>query len=232
MAEYTVEGVVLRRWDAGEADRRVAVLTEQHGKIYLTAKGARKAGARLAGSTEPATHARFGVGARRNAYITQVQPLRGFATMRADYERLLCAMALLEAVDAIAPEGQPLPEVYAVCIEGLSAIAGANSAVCALCWSDLRLMRSAGFEPDFGEALRTNSTWLDPQEGGAARGHSTSAFEVHREVLIALARLQEAEAAPPNLKRAAAVAGAIHRFWLEYAHHPLHARRSLLTSLG
>ncbi|MEO7454461.1 MAG: DNA repair protein RecO, partial [Fimbriimonadales bacterium] len=195
MAEFTVEGIVLRRWDTGESDRRLAVLTPDRGKIYLTARGSRKAGARLAAFTEPGTHASFGVGARRNAYVTQVQPLQGFSGLRSDYVRLMCALALFEVVDAVSPEDQPVPETYTECVAAVSAIASGEP-VAALCWFDLRLMASTGHGPDFSRP----SLLLSPEDGGAATAVSRDAFSVSKEVAITLSKLQGLPSPPEKLK--------------------------------
>ena len=53
MPTYLTEGVVLRRVDYGEADRILTVLTREHGKIGVIARGVRKAGSRLAGAYRP-----------------------------------------------------------------------------------------------------------------------------------------------------------------------------------
>ena len=226
MAEFTVEGIVLRRWDSGESDRRIALLTPDRGKIYLTARGARKAGARLAPFTEPATYAAFGVGARRNAYVTQVQPLQGFAGLRTDYLRLMCVLAFLEVVDAVLSEDQPAPEVFEDCVSGINAICGSDP-VAALCWIDLRLMASTGHGPDFSRP----STMLSPEDGGVASIRSRDSFSVSKEVAITLSKLQSLTESPEKMKGSADVAAAILRFWETYASKKLVARRSLIESL-
>ena len=226
MAEFTVEGIVLRRWDSGESDRRIAVLTPDRGKIYLTARGARKSGARLAPFTEPGTYANFAVGARKNAYLTQVQPVRAFTALRSDYTRLMAAMALFEVVDAVAPEDQPLPEIFGDCLMGIEAIAAADP-IAALCWIDLRLMTSTGHGPDFSRP----NTALSPEDGGAATASSMDAFEVTKEVAITLQKIQQLAEPPPKLKTGKDTAQAILKFWETYAHKKLIARRTLIDSL-
>ena len=52
MPTYLTEGVILRRVDYGEADRILTVLTREHGKIGVIARGVRKAGSRLAAHTD------------------------------------------------------------------------------------------------------------------------------------------------------------------------------------
>lgn len=216
----------MRRWDSGESDRRIAVLTPDLGKIYLTARGARKAGARLAAFTEPGTYATFAVGARRNAYVTQVQPIKGFSALRADYSRLMCALAFFEVVDAVSPEDHPVPEIYEQCLAGVEAIASGETPLAALCWIDLKLMQATGHGPDFSAAPRM----LSPEDGGSATSSSRYAFEVSREVAISLAKLQTLDSPPEKLKVAADVATAIYRFWEAYAGKKLSARRALLES--
>jgi len=224
--EFSVEGIVLRRWDSGESDRRIAVLTSDRGKIYLTARGARKSGARLAAYTEPGTYARFGVGARRNAYLTQAQPLRSFAQLRSDYARLMCAMSLFETVDAVCPEDQDSPEIFSECMQGLGCIESGEP-VAALCWTDLRLMAATGHGPDFSRPSRI----LSPQDGGAATASSLDAFEVSKETAIALSKLQQIGEPPSSLKRPRDVAQAILRFWETYAGKKLVARRTMVSSI-
>jgi len=224
--EFSVEGIVLRRWDSGESDRRIAVLTSDRGKIYLTARGSRKSGARLSAYTEPGTYARFGVGARRNAYVTQAQAVRGFGKVRTDYARLMCALSLFETVDAVCPEGQECPEVFEECLRGVEAIE-AGEPVAALCWVDLRLMAGTGHGPDFSKLSR----FLSPEDGGMATPSSIDAFEVTKEVAIALSKLQELASPPPSLKQPKAVAQAILRFWETYAHKKLIARRAMIDAI-
>lgn len=225
MPEYSVEGIVLRRWDSGESDRRIAVLTSDRGKIYLTARGSRKSGARLSAYTEPGTYARFGVGARRNAYVTQAQAVRGFGKLRTDYSRLMCALSLFETVDAVCPEGQETPEVFCECLRGIEAIE-AGDPVAALSWIDLRLMAAIGHGPDFSQP----SKFLSPEDGGVATPSSVDAFEVTKEVAIALSKLQQLDDPPPSLKQPKAVAQAVLRFWETYAHRKLVTRRAMIDA--
>lgn len=52
MKQFPATGIVLRRTDYGEADRIITVLTAEHGKIRLFAKGVRRAKSKLAGGIE------------------------------------------------------------------------------------------------------------------------------------------------------------------------------------
>jgi DNA repair protein RecO (recombination protein O) len=52
MNQITTKGVVLTRTDFGEADRIVTLLTPDHGKLRLMAKGVRRVKSKLAGGIE------------------------------------------------------------------------------------------------------------------------------------------------------------------------------------
>src|SRR4030081_2051744 len=52
MATYVDEGIVLRRVDYSETDRVLTVLTRQHGKLGVLARGVRKQGSKLAPHTD------------------------------------------------------------------------------------------------------------------------------------------------------------------------------------
>ncbi|MCA9330182.1 DNA repair protein RecO, partial [Candidatus Saccharibacteria bacterium] len=52
MKQIVTVGIVLARINYGEADRIVTILTPDHGKIRLLARGVRKIKSRLAGGIE------------------------------------------------------------------------------------------------------------------------------------------------------------------------------------
>jgi DNA repair protein RecO (recombination protein O) len=52
MNQIVTKGIVLRRTDFGEADRIVVLLTPDHGKLSLVAKGVRRLKSKLAGGIE------------------------------------------------------------------------------------------------------------------------------------------------------------------------------------
>src|SRR5690348_14419421 len=52
MRQYKTEAIILRRTNYGEADRILNVLTPDHGKISLIAKGVRRPKSKLAGGLE------------------------------------------------------------------------------------------------------------------------------------------------------------------------------------
>ena len=59
MSLYRDDGVVLRTWRLGEADRIIVLLTAEHGKVRAVAKGVRKTRSKFGGRLEPTSHCLF-----------------------------------------------------------------------------------------------------------------------------------------------------------------------------
>ena len=56
MAQFRDEGVVLRTYRLGEADRIIVIMTSAHGKVRAVAKGVRKTTSKFGSRLEPLTH--------------------------------------------------------------------------------------------------------------------------------------------------------------------------------
>ncbi len=101
------QGIVLRSYPFGEADRVVVLLSPNRGKLRTVAKGVRKTKSRFGGRLEPFTHVDLIVYEGRNLdTITQVAVIEAFPFMRSDLDRVMAAGTMVEAIDAVAQEGQ------------------------------------------------------------------------------------------------------------------------------
>lgn len=121
--EIITEGVVLRRWYAGEYDKWVSLLTPEYGKLRVRVRSARKPTSKMGMLTEPLNLVRARIiEGRAQKLIAQPQLLRGFVQMRANLERLSVALALCETLDRWLPEEHPEPAVYATLLDALNAL--------------------------------------------------------------------------------------------------------------
>jgi len=233
---------VLRRRDSGESDRRLTVLTREQGKIDVVAKGARKSGSRLAGSSDPLTVAQLGIATgKKNSFITQTQPLASFRGLRSDFERLSFALALLELYAAVVPYEQPDEELYDLLVVSLQALESHSKPLVALVWAELQLLSYAGFLPSFdvsavsGSAIAEPDPVVSPQAGSyVTRGESTSfsdCFRVRPEALFGLARTAELPEPPGNLKFADECLIALFPFWRNVAETQLPANDAVIKEL-
>ena len=104
---YRDRGVVLRSIKLGETDRIVTFLTEGRGKVRAVAKGVRKPKSRFGARLEPTTHLNLQLYEGRNLdVVTQVETIDSNRQLRETYGAFTQAIAMLEAVDHVAQEGE------------------------------------------------------------------------------------------------------------------------------
>ncbi|MHB8245570.1 MAG: DNA repair protein RecO [Acidimicrobiales bacterium] len=113
MATFRDEGVVLRTMKLGEADRIITLLTPDHGKVRAVAKGVRKPKSKLAGRLEPLTQVTMLCWKGRELdVVNQVDVVDHFRSIREDLDKMPPAFTMLEAVDLVAVERQPVPQLF------------------------------------------------------------------------------------------------------------------------
>ncbi len=212
----------------------------------VVAKGARKGGSRLAGSSEPLIHAIFHYAqGRAQRYITQVQPISSFPGLRKSYEALVSALAFCELIRLSIPYESPAPEAYHDLVVLLQALQREEEPGPALAWAAARLMVHDGRSPDWtecqdtGERVSERPAWVSPSAGGhvsreSARSYG-DAFSVQPETLMALNKLTPLEEPPPRLNGWEECLVVLQRFWRHELHDSLKAftsARESLTSAG
>lgn len=120
MRLYREQGVVLRTYRLGEADRIVVLCTAGRGKVRAVAKGVRKTTSRFGSRLEPTSHVSLQLYEGRNLdTITQAETIDHHGAIRADLDRLAKASAVLEAVDQISQEDEPNPGLYRMVVGAL-----------------------------------------------------------------------------------------------------------------
>jgi DNA repair protein RecO (recombination protein O) len=130
MASFRDEGVVLRTMRLGEADRIVTIATPQHGKVRAVAKGIRRTKSRLGSRLDPITHVSLLCWRGRELdVVTQVEVVDHFRAVREDIDKMPAAFTMLEAVDQVAVERQPMPEVFKLLVGALRTLGGEGGAV-------------------------------------------------------------------------------------------------------
>ncbi len=144
---YKDEGVVLRTIKLGEADRIVTLYTRRNGKVRAVAKGVRKTKSRFGARLEPFTHVSLLIYRGRSLdTITQADILTSFDTVRADYDSLMRAAVLAEAVDKVTEEREGSVAVYGLLLSGLAALGEGKGASVVPAFL-VKLLSLAGFHP-------------------------------------------------------------------------------------
>lgn len=117
------QGIVLRSYPFGEADRVVVLLSPNSGKLRTVAKGVRKTKSRFGGRLEPFTHVDLVLYEGRNLdTITQVAVLEPFPRLRADLDAVITAGTMVETADAVAQEDEAAIRLFLLLQRGLKTL--------------------------------------------------------------------------------------------------------------
>lgn len=220
---YRDRAVVLRTYRLGEADRIIVLMGRDHGKIRGVAKGVRRTRSRFGSRLEPAGHVDVSLWRGRGELDTitgadSPGDIEQFAPIREDLGLLGQAMAMLEAVDRLALERSPNPELYDRLLRGLRSLRTHPSAlsVGAFLW---RLAQLEGVAPGVegcvhcgrGDALVAldithGGLTCRPCRTGAATAVDGETVAILREILdgrLAAALARPASAATDAVERLA-----------------------------
>lgn len=146
---YTrVTGIVIKRADAGEADRLVTLFTREMGKITLKAKGVRKLTSKRAPHLELLTEVSCVIYAPRTgvmATATEVIPSSTWQGIKTNLTKIGVAYHICELIDSLCPQLQELPEVYPLLKNILDAIHRGGSIGRAVHAFEIALLTVLGF---------------------------------------------------------------------------------------
>jgi DNA repair protein RecO (recombination protein O) len=117
------QGIVLRSFAFGEADKVVVLLSPNNGKLRTVAKGIRKTKSRFGGRLEPFCHVDLVLYEGRNLdTITQVSMIEPFHALRSDLDRMVAAGTMVEVADAVAQENESSIRLFLLLQRGLRAL--------------------------------------------------------------------------------------------------------------
>jgi len=118
------QGVVLRTYRLGEADRIVVLVTEHHGKVRAVAKGVRRTASKFGARLEPLSHVALLLWQGRSELdiINQAEVIDHFKTIREDLDRVTKGFSLLEVADQLAQERHADKRLYDMLVGALRAL--------------------------------------------------------------------------------------------------------------
>lgn len=144
------EGIVLRETEYKDADKLLTVLTREHGKITVKARGVKSGRSRSKAACQLLTYSEFTLLEKQGRYvITEAVPKEMFSELRADIELLYLASYFAQVAEAVAQEEDASPELLSLLLNALYALAKLKKPqklVKAV--FELRLACIAGFLPD------------------------------------------------------------------------------------
>ena len=145
----TTKALVLRETNYKESDKILTLLTEQEGKLSVSARGCRKKNSPIAAACQLLVWAEFTLYEFQGRWaVKETASERLFDGVRTDVEKLSLASFLAEVTEVLAGEGQPDPGLLSVtlnCLHALDKLSVPPAQVkTAFEW---RAMALAGYEP-------------------------------------------------------------------------------------
>lgn len=166
MKQLLTQGIILSRTDYGEADRIITLLTPDHGKLRLMAKGVRKVKSKLAGGIElfSISHITFIRGKGEVGTLVSTRLIRHYGNIVKHLERVQLGYELIKMLNK-ATEDEPEPEYYGLLEQAFAALDDAAIATGLIrTWFQAQLLNLAGHRPNLrteqsGTALQAEGTY-------------------------------------------------------------------------
>jgi len=150
MRQLLSEGIILARTDYGEADRILTILTPDHGKLRLLAKGVRRVKSKLAGGIElfSISDIMFIPGRGEIGTLVSTRLSKYYAHIVQDLDRTMLGYDLIKQLNK-GTEDHPEPEYFNLLAQAFEALddAGVPLPVIRL-WFTVQLIRLAGHTPN------------------------------------------------------------------------------------
>ncbi len=115
MRTFTVQGIILKRKNIGEADRILTVFTREMGKMQVKAKGVRKVASKRASHIEPLNKTTLTVYKGSGMpLLTEAVAIKQFNEIKTDLHKVGLAYHICELVDGLCPENQENEAIFAL----------------------------------------------------------------------------------------------------------------------
>ncbi len=177
MRNYRARGIVIRRDNMGETDRRITIFTDRFGKVSIIAKGARRPKSRLASSTDLFCEIEF-IAARGRSLgiLTESKIISSHCDIGSAWAKTKNAYWVGELINNLVHDEEPNPGLYKLLSDTLKVIDGDDS-VLVVDYFIFNCLRLLGYEPELkkcavsGKQLSTSDKLLfDPAAGGVVCG--------------------------------------------------------------
>jgi len=171
---YVTDAIVLSRFDLGEADRVMTLITPAHGKLKAIAKGIRRPTSRLGGSLEPFAELRVALAHGRTFdVVTEVRVGQAWLRMRDSLEGAATAWYLAELADRSLEERHEAEPIYRLLRRAYELLDAGMAPGRVARWYEMRLADELGFRPEVDRCVECDRVlesderfrWV-PSQGG------------------------------------------------------------------
>lgn len=150
MKQLLTQGIILSRTDYGEADRIITLLTPDHGKLRLMAKGVRRLKSKLAGGIElfSVSHITFIQGRGDVGTLVSTRLITHYGSIVKDIERVQLGYELIKQLNK-ATEDEPEAEYFSLLDQAFAALDDAGIDIQLIrTWFSAQLLRLSGHRPN------------------------------------------------------------------------------------
>ena len=146
---YATDAIVLSRFDYGEADRILTLLTPMSGKIKAIAKGIRRPTSRIGGSLEPFAELRLALAHGRTFdVVTQVEVIHPWLRLRDDLVSFGTASYIAELADKTQEERHTAESVYLLVKRAYEILDAGMAPGRVARWYEMHLADELGVRPE------------------------------------------------------------------------------------
>jgi len=171
---YTTDAIVLSRFDLGEADRVLTLITPGIGKIKAIAKGIRRPTSRIGGSLEPFAELQVALSRGRTFdVVTQVSVGHAWLNLRDSLESAATAWYLAELADRSLEERHPAEPLYALLRRAYELLDAGMAPGRVARWYEMHLLDELGVRPEVDRCVECDRVleaedrfrWVPPLGG-------------------------------------------------------------------
>jgi len=171
---YATDAIVLSRFDYGEADRILTLITPTGGKIKAIAKGIRRPTSRIGGSLEPFAELNVLLARGRTFdVVTQVSVGHAWLNLRDSLESAATAWYLAELADRSLEERHAAEPVYTLLKRGYELLDAGMAPGRVARWFEMHLADELGVRPEVDRCVECDRVlevdgrfrWVPPLGG-------------------------------------------------------------------
>jgi DNA repair protein RecO (recombination protein O) len=171
---YTTDAIVLSRFDLGEADRVLTLITPAGGKLKAIAKGIRRPTSRLGGSLEPFAELTVALARGRTFdVVTEVRVGHAWLNLRDDLESAATAWYLAELADRSLEERHAAEPLYALLRRAYELLDAGMAPGRVARWFEMHLLDELGVRPEVDRCVECDRVlesderfrWVPPVGG-------------------------------------------------------------------
>ena len=157
MRSEQCQAIILSSTDYGESDRIITLFSLEHGRLKAFAKGARASRRRFGGMLEQANRLELTLQLKQDGLsrLEQVETAHCHPGLRSNLDALALALYGCELVEALTPEGHPLPRLFRLLTALLDYLDQGTATQADRRFYEINLLNILGYRPPLeSDALR------------------------------------------------------------------------------